>query len=563
MTPEELDTGPPSKMRSPSWRLGRRGVSIERATIGTYPASAELSSALSRLVLLRSQRGGVLPGVAGKSAYLTAKGGHMPLVAVTIKLDQIDEGLLYQGRRRLLLAVLRLRFRDRRQGPDHRRAIDSQGTLRRWRERAASGLLARDRRQGQAAGTGGQRLRPGEIQGHCHGSQAGAGDGKYPPGRGGSLSRWRSNQNRVHARPMTLHMKTNTDPQPETFDWSAMEVSMVDSAKATKTKSVTVGGMLDAIRSGKWAKEVEAITALYNKALETAQREGKTDPVAVAKEAVRKDKEKLPGILFSGRFSRRADEALEQHSGITLRRHGQLRCSGGTPAKLATDKHVLFAFPSPTGSGVKVGVRVKADASLHGASFAASRKHFGEAYGVTIDEQCKNVSRLCFASYAPDIFIRQEDAEVLEPLPRAARAAAATKTRAGSRNLRIAAAALLPGLSGTMGTRRREIPSGTWLHDRTVTKDGEIMERDYRLCAPLEVLGKSSTRDLEHGRLVEFVSSNHITKRHIVPMRLLAGRGDEALGELMSGVRDRPPAPPRHPGIYSGIHPSGALDRGA
>ena len=50
MTPEELDTGPPpSKMRSPSWRLGRRGVSIERATIDRYPAAAQLSSALSRL----------------------------------------------------------------------------------------------------------------------------------------------------------------------------------------------------------------------------------------------------------------------------------------------------------------------------------------------------------------------------------------------------------------------------------------------------------------------------------------------------------------------------------
>ena len=49
MTPAELDTGPPSDMRSPSWRLGRRGVSIERATVPIYPAAAQLSSALSRL----------------------------------------------------------------------------------------------------------------------------------------------------------------------------------------------------------------------------------------------------------------------------------------------------------------------------------------------------------------------------------------------------------------------------------------------------------------------------------------------------------------------------------
>jgi hypothetical protein len=39
---------------------------------------------------------------------------------------------------------------------------------------------------------------------------------------------------------------------------------------------------------------------------------------------------------------------------------------------------------------------------------------------------------------------------------------------------------------------------------------------------------------MEHGRLVEFVTSNGVPKRHIVPMRLFAGRGDEALGELLN-----------------------------
>ena len=70
MTPEELDTGPPSKMRSPSWRLGRRGVSIERATIDRYPAVAQLSSALSRLALAALSARRSSPGVAGKSTYL-------------------------------------------------------------------------------------------------------------------------------------------------------------------------------------------------------------------------------------------------------------------------------------------------------------------------------------------------------------------------------------------------------------------------------------------------------------------------------------------------------------
>ena len=42
--------GPPGpEMRSPSGKLGRREVSIERTTIDIYPAAAQLSSALSRL----------------------------------------------------------------------------------------------------------------------------------------------------------------------------------------------------------------------------------------------------------------------------------------------------------------------------------------------------------------------------------------------------------------------------------------------------------------------------------------------------------------------------------
>ena len=42
--------GPPGpEMRSPSGRLGRREVSIERTTIDIYPAAAQLSSALLRL----------------------------------------------------------------------------------------------------------------------------------------------------------------------------------------------------------------------------------------------------------------------------------------------------------------------------------------------------------------------------------------------------------------------------------------------------------------------------------------------------------------------------------
>ena len=204
--------------------------------------------------------------------------------------------------------------------------------------------------------------------------------------------------------------------------------------------------------------------------------------------------------------------------------------------KLAADKHVSFAFTSPTGSGVKVVIRVKADASLQAASFAAAKKHFGETYAVTVDEACKDVSRLCFASHDPDAFIREDEAEVLEPLPQAEQEEQQPPPEAEPQpetyeSLPRPCYRVYHGPWEHGGTR---YPAGTWYHGRTVTRKGETVDTDQRFCAPLEVLAKTSARGMEHGRLVEFVISDGGTKRHIVPMRLLAGRGDEALGELLS-----------------------------
>jgi len=139
-----------------------------------------------------------------------------------------------------------------------------------------------------------------------------------------------------------------------------------------------VADILDAIKSGKWAKEVKTITAKYASAFEAAKLECRADPAAVGREAVRKDKEKLPGILFSDTFSRRTAVAIEQHSGLLCLDMDNCAAPAELREKLAADKHVSFAFSSPTGSGVKVVIRVKADASLQAASFAAAKKHFGE-----------------------------------------------------------------------------------------------------------------------------------------------------------------------------------------
>jgi phage/plasmid-associated DNA primase len=83
--------------------------------------------------------------------------------------------------------------------------------------------------------------------------------------------------------------------------------------------------------------------------------------------------------------------------------------------KLKSDPCVLTGFVSPSGRGLKAWVRIHPDASLHRASFLAAQRHFKEAHGVDIDDDCKDIARLCFVSDDPDMLIRTGPVEILEP----------------------------------------------------------------------------------------------------------------------------------------------------
>ena len=80
--------------------------------------------------------------------------------------------------------------------------------------------------------------------------------------------------------------------------------------------------------------------------------------------------------------------------------------------RLAKDPHVLFCFLSPTGSGLKVGFRVPADDQRHSDSFAAVAAHVKEVYDEEIDQACKNLSRLCFVSHDPDLYVNWDAEEM-------------------------------------------------------------------------------------------------------------------------------------------------------
>jgi hypothetical protein len=137
-------------------------------------------------------------------------------------------------------------------------------------------------------------------------------------------------------------------------------------------------------------------------------------------ERIRKEKDKekrnqikkeLPAICFSGEFSKRADNALVQHSGlICLDFDGFNTVKDMLSAKkqMASDEYIMSVFISPSGIGLKVLVKIPADPENHRGYFKSLEEYFGME---EFDKSCKNESRVCYESYDPKIYINY-DSEV-------------------------------------------------------------------------------------------------------------------------------------------------------
>ena len=118
-------------------------------------------------------------------------------------------------------------------------------------------------------------------------------------------------------------------------------------------------------------------------------------------------KKQLPAICFSGTFNKRTDASLLEHSGLIC-----LDFDGYTKQKellqdkenLSKNKYVFSVFISPSGNGLKVLVKIPADAENHTMYFNSLEKYFNSPY---FDKTSKNLSRVCYESYDPLIAINE------------------------------------------------------------------------------------------------------------------------------------------------------------
>lgn len=116
-------------------------------------------------------------------------------------------------------------------------------------------------------------------------------------------------------------------------------------------------------------------------------------------------KKKLPAICFSGKFSKRNDSSIIEHSGFICldfddfeneEKYREVRNI------LEKDKYTFALFESPSGNGIKLIVKIPKEIDRHKLYFNSLQDYYSID---NFDTTSKNLSRVCFESYDPDLFI--------------------------------------------------------------------------------------------------------------------------------------------------------------
>jgi hypothetical protein len=192
-------------------------------------------------------------------------------------------------------------------------------------------------------------------------------------------------------------------------DWQSRAVSMVRHARDVETHTRTVGEVLDGIRTDAGKSTVEKVRAIV---------------ATEGRDAAKPTKETLPAVTFSGTFTRRANGTLASSLRLAvsgLRQAG--RPAERSPRRRGSRPAHRRLFRSPSGDGLKVLVCIPADAQTHRAAYETAAAHFA-GMGLTADTAPRAPASLCFVSYDPQLFTRED------PAPFAVEAAHRRRTNA-------------------------------------------------------------------------------------------------------------------------------------
>jgi hypothetical protein len=118
-------------------------------------------------------------------------------------------------------------------------------------------------------------------------------------------------------------------------------------------------------------------------------------------------KAKLVSVCFSGEFSRRSAKNIVQHSGFACLDFDDVEDAVCLRDSLQDNEYIYSAFISPSGNGVKALVKVPKDIANYKKYYEA----ICETFDSKLDTKTKDISRVCYESYDPDLFINHNSKE--------------------------------------------------------------------------------------------------------------------------------------------------------
>ena len=121
-----------------------------------------------------------------------------------------------------------------------------------------------------------------------------------------------------------------------------------------------------------------------------------------------KNKSKLPGVCFNGVFEYRSLAGIKEHSGLCILDFDKFDTEQDAidfRNSISDDNYIFSCWISPSGKGIKALVKIPADIQNHKEYFKSLKNYYNHP---NWDDSGSDVSRFCFESYDPDLFINKD-----------------------------------------------------------------------------------------------------------------------------------------------------------
>lgn len=173
------------------------------------------------------------------------------------------------------------------------------------------------------------------------------------------------------------------------------KLSFYEDVTDTKGNESPLSDTMRDIQNGRWKKRIEWLRNIKSE----ADR--------------KKFKNSLPCFTGAGLFRERNEKGLLEHSGRIIIDFDKLQNIEEIRQKLINDPYTEYLFSSCSATGLALVVRI--DGNRHRGSFEFLEKYYKEKYALKIDTACKDVSRLRFVSYDPNLYVNEKSQSVTFP----------------------------------------------------------------------------------------------------------------------------------------------------